>query len=107
MSRTPANVLRSAAFTDPREVTQLGVLDETTLSDEQQLALAKAVGYPETPFLVPRDGADAEHDVRYWSPEVGLPLCGHRWDIRGREANRTTSPGPRACASERCMGDWI
>ncbi len=32
---------------------------------------------------MPRDGADAEYDVRYWTPEVGVPFCGHGWGRQG------------------------
>lgn len=40
------------------------------------LAIAAEVGYSETAFLVPRE-APGEYDVRYFSPEAEIPLCGH------------------------------
>jgi PhzF family phenazine biosynthesis protein len=73
------NVLRYAAFSDRAEGGNPAgvVLDAATLTDEQRLALAKAVGYSETAFLAVRVGAAGDYDVRYWSPEAEVPFCGH------------------------------
>jgi PhzF family phenazine biosynthesis protein len=74
---SPPEVLRLAAFTDhsaggnPAGV----VLDGAGLPDERMQAIAAAVGYSETAFLVSR--GDGELDVRYFSPEAEVPFCGH------------------------------
>ncbi|MCE6994282.1 PhzF family phenazine biosynthesis protein [Saccharothrix sp. S26] len=71
-------VLRYSAFTtDPAGGNPAGVvLDATGLDEASMLEIAAAVGYSETAFLVPRDGA-SEFDVRYFSPLVEVPFCGH------------------------------
>jgi PhzF family phenazine biosynthesis protein len=51
------------------------VLDAAGLSDDQMLAIARQVGYPETAFVV---GATATGPrVRYFSPSAEVPFCGH------------------------------
>ncbi|ONI90548.1 phenazine biosynthesis protein PhzF [Saccharothrix sp. ALI-22-I] len=79
-------VLRYSAFTtDPAGGNQAGVvLDATGLDDARMLAIAAEVGYSETAFVFPRKdehGSDAdderEFDVRYFSPLVEVPFCGH------------------------------
>ena len=73
------DVLRIAAFTDtPEGGNPAGVvLDASALSDDRMLAIAAEVGYSETAFLLPRDGAGGEYDVRYFSPLAEVPFCGH------------------------------
>ena len=72
------SVLHYSAFTEsPEGGNPAGiVLDAQGLSDEEMLAIAAAVGYSETAFLVPR-GAGREYDVRYFSPQAEVPFCGH------------------------------
>jgi predicted PhzF superfamily epimerase YddE/YHI9 len=69
-------VLRYAAFTaDPRGGNPAGVvLDAGGMTPEQMQTTAAAIGYSETAFLVPRDGAI---DVRYFSPLAEVSFCGH------------------------------
>jgi PhzF family phenazine biosynthesis protein len=69
-------VLRYSAFTtDPAGGNPAGVvLDATGLDDERMLAIAAEVGYSETAFVVPRGDS---YDVRYFSPLVEIPFCGH------------------------------
>ncbi|HYO38001.1 MAG TPA: PhzF family phenazine biosynthesis isomerase, partial [Geodermatophilus sp.] len=73
---TPAGVLRYTAFsTSPDGGNPAGVvLDAGTMTPEEMLATAAAVGYSETAFLVPR----GDHvDVRYFSPRAEVSFCGH------------------------------
>ncbi|GAA0217207.1 PhzF family phenazine biosynthesis isomerase [Saccharothrix mutabilis subsp. mutabilis] len=72
------DVLRYSAFTtDPAGGNPAGVvLDATGLSADAMLAIAAEVGYSETAFAVPRAEA-GEFDVRYFSPLVEVPFCGH------------------------------
>ncbi|MFI9010487.1 PhzF family phenazine biosynthesis protein [Actinosynnema sp. NPDC053489] len=71
-------VLRYSAFTtDPAGGNPAGVvLDATGLDDAGMLRIAAAVGYSETAFLFPR-AEGREFDVRYFSPLVEVPFCGH------------------------------
>ncbi|QFZ16551.1 PhzF family phenazine biosynthesis protein [Saccharothrix syringae] len=71
-------VLRYSSFTtDPAGGNPAGVvLDATGLDDAAMLRIAAEVGYSETAFVFP--GADErEFDVRYFSPLVEVPFCGH------------------------------
>ena len=74
-----AAILRYAAFTDnPAGGNPAGVvLDASALSEGDRLAIAADLGYSETAFLVRRSGAGGEYDVRYFSPQVEVPFCGH------------------------------
>ncbi|MEV8438425.1 PhzF family phenazine biosynthesis isomerase [Actinosynnema sp. NPDC051121] len=74
------DVLRYTAFTtDPAGGNPAGVvLDATGLDEPSMLEIAAEVGYSETAFLFPRGGgAGLEFDVRYFSPLVEVPFCGH------------------------------
>jgi PhzF family phenazine biosynthesis protein len=51
------------------------VLDATGMDDSAMLATAADVGFSETAFVVPRP--DGSLDVRYFSPLVEVPFCGH------------------------------
>jgi PhzF family phenazine biosynthesis protein len=78
-----AEVLRYAAFTDgghggnPAGV----VLDAGALDDVQMLAIARAIGYSETAFVIPQPAAAAgpagESVVRFFSPVAEVAFCGH------------------------------
>lgn len=70
------NVLKIAAFTvDDQGGNPAGVVISDDLPEENEmLTIAKTVGYSETAFLKPfRDG----WRIRYFSPEVEVPFCGH------------------------------
>ncbi len=51
------------------------VLDAHGLTDTQMLEIAKRVNFSETAFVLPSDSAD--YRLRYFSPTVEVPLCGH------------------------------
>lgn len=71
------DVLRYTAFAaEPGGGNPAGlVLDAGALSDDDMLAVAREVGYPETAFVV---GATATGlQVRYFSPAAEVPFCGH------------------------------
>ena len=72
-----STVLRYSAFTtDPAGGNPAGVvLDATGLDEASMLEIAGEVGYSETAFLFPR--GEGEFDVRYFSPLVEVPFCGH------------------------------
>lgn len=70
------NILRIAAFADGnRGGNPAGVvLCDEMPEDKVMLSLAKQVGYSETAFLKPfQDG----WKIRYFSPEIEVPFCGH------------------------------
>ena len=75
-------VLRYAAFTDrPDGGNPAGVvLDASGLDEAAMQAVAARVGYSETAFLTPEtaEGREPRHfAIRYFSPEVEVPFCGH------------------------------
>lgn len=51
------------------------VLDASNLSDEQMQYIAHEVGASETAFVLP--DKSATHRVRFFTPTVEVPLCGH------------------------------
>jgi PhzF family phenazine biosynthesis protein len=70
-------VLRYTAFSsDPEGGNPAGVvLDATGETDAEMQTTAAAIGYSETAFLVPQ--GERTFDVRYFSPLVEVPFCGH------------------------------
>jgi PhzF family phenazine biosynthesis protein len=72
------DILRYAAFsTDPNGGNPAGVvLDAAGLTDAEMLAIAAGVGYSETAFLTEQRGSGG-YRVRYFSPLVEVPFCGH------------------------------
>jgi PhzF family phenazine biosynthesis protein len=70
-------ILRYVAFsTDPAGGNPAGVvLDATGAEDSAMATVAAQVGFSETAFAVPRE--DGDLDVRYFSPQVEVPFCGH------------------------------
>ncbi len=53
------------------------VLDAVSIDEEAMLVTAADVGYSETAFVTARDIGEGELDVRYFSPQVEVPFCGH------------------------------
>jgi PhzF family phenazine biosynthesis protein len=51
------------------------VLDATGVDEPTMLATAAEVGFSETAFVVPR--AEGSLAVRYFSPQIEVPFCGH------------------------------
>ncbi|MBW8482202.1 PhzF family phenazine biosynthesis protein [Actinomadura parmotrematis] len=76
-------ILHYAAFTgDPAGGNRAGVvLDAAGLDEGAMLAIAAGVGYSETAFLTaPPAGLGEEgraFTIRYYSPKVEVPFCGH------------------------------
>jgi PhzF family phenazine biosynthesis protein len=72
-------ILSYAAFTDtPEGGNPAGVvLDARGLQAEDMLEIAADLGYSETAFVVAREGAPNEYDVRYFAPAAEVPFCGH------------------------------
>jgi PhzF family phenazine biosynthesis protein len=71
------DILRYVAFsTDPAGGNPAGVvLDASGADDSAMATVAAEVGFSETAFVVPRN--DGGLDVRYFSPQVEVPFCGH------------------------------
>jgi PhzF family phenazine biosynthesis protein len=47
------------------------------LPDERMQAIAAENNLAETAFLVPSESGDADYDLRWFTPAVEVPLCGH------------------------------
>jgi PhzF family phenazine biosynthesis protein len=88
-----AEVLRYAAFTvngsggNPAGV----VLDAGSLSDAQMLAIAAAIGYSETAFVVP---TDEDPTLRFFSPVAEVAFCGHATIATAVALAERNGPGP-------------
>lgn len=65
------------AFSDiPNKGNPAGVvLDAEALDSDAMQAIAKAVGFNETAFLLP--STKANHRIRFFTPGHEMPLCGH------------------------------
>ena len=73
------DILRYTAFsTDPAGGNPAGVvLDASGLDGAAMLAVAAEVGYSETAFVTERHQSGRGFDVRYFSPKLEVPFCGH------------------------------
>ena len=53
------------------------VFDAEGLTDEQMQSIARELNNSETAFILPPDGDDHELRVRYFTPTMEVPTCGH------------------------------
>lgn len=53
------------------------VTDARGLSDAQMQAIAHALGYSETAFVLPPRGEDHDLHIRYFTSSIEVPVCGH------------------------------
>jgi PhzF family phenazine biosynthesis protein len=74
---TSPAILRYTAFTDsPEGGNPAGVvLDASALSDAEMQQIAADLAYSESAFVTSRE--DGSYDVRYFSPAMEVPFCGH------------------------------
>jgi PhzF family phenazine biosynthesis protein len=91
---TSSAILRYAAFTDsPEGGNPAGVvLDASALSDAQMQQIAADLGYSESAFVTTRD--DGAYDVRYFSPAMEVPFCGHATIATAVALAERDGPGP-------------
>lgn len=75
----PHRIYRIDAFTTARgEGNPAGVVtDARGLSDARMQAIAAELGHSETAFVLPPRGDDHDIHVRFFSPTVEVPVCGH------------------------------
>ena len=104
MSSSAPRVLRYAAFSErPDGGNPAGVvLDAAGMDETAMQELAARVGYSETAFLV-REEAEAGnasgppvYAVRYFTPEVEVPFCGHATIATAVALAERDGPGPVA-----------
>ncbi|PRY46505.1 PhzF family phenazine biosynthesis protein [Umezawaea tangerina] len=90
-------ILRYTAFsTDPDGGNPAGVvLDARGLDDAAMLAIAADLGYSESAFVLPGPTARDFH-VRYSSPLVEVPFCGHATIATAVALADRIGPGPLA-----------
>ena len=55
------------------------------LPDEVMQAIAAENNLAETAFTVPSEREDADYDLRWFTPAVEVPLCGHATDFLERD----------------------
>lgn len=79
MSLTVPVLLVDAFTTTPGKGNRAGVvLDATGLSKDEMQAVATLANVSETAFMIPTpECADYELEVRYFTPSVEVPSCGH------------------------------
>src|SRR4051794_25236525 len=91
---TSPAILRYTAFTDsPEGGNPAGVvLDASALSDAEMQQIAADLAYSESAFVTTRD--DGTYDVRYFSPEMEVPFCGHATIATAVALAERDGPGP-------------
>jgi PhzF family phenazine biosynthesis protein len=91
----PPEILRLAAFTDvPGGGNPAGVvLAAEGLDAGEMQAIAAEVGYSETAFV-------AGDRVRYFSPEIEVPFCGHATIATAVALAQRDGPGERTLATQ-------
>lgn len=53
------------------------VLNADGLSDQEMLSIARELNNSETAFIMSPDGSDHEVRLRYFTPKMEVPVCGH------------------------------
>lgn len=69
------------------------VLLDRAANEADMRRVATEVGYSETAFAVPIEGADKSWRVRYFSPESEVPFCGHATIALGAALSEREGPG--------------
>jgi PhzF family phenazine biosynthesis protein len=89
----PGTLYRRAAFTDnPKGGNPAGVwVGETLPSVDVMQRIAAEVGYSETAFVAPTSGQN--RTIRYYSPEIEVPFCGHATIATGVVLGETEGDG--------------
>lgn len=92
------------------------VLDAQGMTEADMLRIAAQLGYSETAFVLPADGPDHDVHVRFFTPTVEVPVCGHatvaahyvRAAVLGIEGSfvQKTGAGPQRITAARTDGDW-
>ena len=73
------NIKQVDAFTTtPHTGNPAGVvLDAKSLTDQQMQSIAREMNLSETAFILPPTKSDADVKIRWFSPTMEVPLCGH------------------------------
>jgi PhzF family phenazine biosynthesis protein len=92
------------------------VLDADDLDEAGMLRIAAELGYSETAFVLAPQEPGHDVRVRFFTPTVEVPVCGHatvaahyvRAAVRGIEGSfvQMTGAGPQRITAARCGGDW-
>ena len=90
---TTGSIHRLAAFsTQPSGGNPAGVWIGAQLPDPEIMRrIAAEVGYSETAFVAPSRGSD--RTIRYFSPEIEVPFCGHATIAAGAVMGETDGDG--------------
>lgn len=90
--------LLSAFTTDPKGGNPAGVWIGDALPDPETMQrIAAEVGFSETAFVAPSTGF--ERTIRYYSPEVEVPFCGHASIATGVALGELTGDGTYTLAT--------
>jgi PhzF family phenazine biosynthesis protein len=72
------NIFQVDSFTGPFAGNPAGVvLGAEELSDSQMQAIARELNNSETAFVMEADADDHEVRIRFFTPTVEVPSCGH------------------------------
>ena len=97
---TEGTLYRLAAFADaPGGGNPAGVwIGKTLPPAEEMQQIAADVGYSETAFVAPPSGS--RKMIRYYSPEIEVPFCGHATIATGVVLGRLQGPGRYALQTQ-------
>jgi PhzF family phenazine biosynthesis protein len=92
------------------------VLHADGMTDADMLAIARDIGYSETAFVLAPDGDNHDVHVRFFTPTVEVPVCGHatvaahyvRATVQGIAGTfvQKTGAGLQRIGVARHDGDW-
>ena len=73
------NIYQVDAFTDKRfGGNPAGVMpDARGLTEQQMIKIAREMNLSETAFVIPLNSEEADYEVRFFTPESEVDLCGH------------------------------
>lgn len=79
MGRVSVRIKKVDAFTEtPLTGNPAGVVEDAAgLSEERMQLIAREMAAPETAFILPAERPGADLRIRWFTPTVEVPLCGH------------------------------
>lgn len=80
-------------------------IGDTLPSPETMQRIAAEVGFSETAFVAPQTGF--ERTVRYYSPEVEVPFCGHATVATGVVLGELSGEGTYKLATTVGKSLWL
>ena len=81
-------------------------MDARGLTDAEMQAIARELNNSETAFILPSDAADHDVRVRYFTPAVEVPFCGHA-TVAAHSARAITGLVTSGRTRQKCLAGII